>query len=167
MEEEDIRKKAAFMTLLFTGVRLGELCGLTWDDIEDKSYTVHVRRARQYIAGQGNIAVPTKNKSSVRSIKVSEFVFDILREYRIWWNEQKLIYGKDWQGEEGYLFVQENGKPIYPGTIWQWLNAFIKKHGFEHISPHSLRHTFATLQIAADVDIKTLQARTGHSQAPR
>lgn len=165
IEEPDIRKKSAFVLLLFTGIRLGELCGLTWEDIDDKKELIHVRRASQYLNGQGVVTVETKNKYSVRSIKVDTFVLDVLKEYRIWWNEHRLLYGKDWQGKERQLFIQEKGKPIYPGTIRYWLRKFIKTHNLPYITPHGLRHTFITIHLISGVDLRTLQSITGHSHA--
>ena len=165
LEERDIRKKAAFVVLLFTGLRRGELCGLSWQDIDEEEQIIHVVRASQYQQGKGVVEVPTKNVSSVRAVKVPAFVIEVLQEYRAFWNRQRLAWGDAWQGEAGRLFVQHDGKPINPDTINYWLNEFLKRHGLEHITPHSLRHTFATLQIAAGVDIRTLQARTGHAQA--
>lgn len=61
--------------------------------------------------------------------------------------------------------MQIDGKPIFPDTINGWLKRFTERNGLPQISPHSLRHTFITLQLAAGVDIRTLQARTGHAQA--
>lgn len=165
LEERDIRKKAAFVVLLFTGLRRGELCGLSWQDIDEEEQIIHVVRASQYQQGKGVVEVPTKNVSSVWAVKVPAFVIEVLQEYRAAWNRQRLAWGDAWQGEAGRLFVQHDGKPINPDTINYWLNEFLKRHGLEHITPHSLRHTFATLQIAAGVDIRTLQARTGHAQA--
>ena len=165
LEERDIRKKAAFVVLLFTGLRRGELCGLSWQDIDEEEQIIHVVRASQYQQGKGVVEVPTKNVSSVRAVKVPAFVMEVLQEYRAFWNRQRLAWGDAWQGEAGRLFVQHDGKPINPDTINYWLNDFLKRHDLEHITPHSLRHTFATLQIAAGVDIRTLQARTGHAQA--
>jgi len=161
----DIRVKTAFILLLFTGMRRGELCGLSWGAIDDKNGIIHVKCASQYLPGQGVSEISTKTQSSIRAIKAPQFVFDILTEYRIWWNQKKLCYGREWKGELERLFIQDDGKPIVPDTINYWLNKFLKKHNFAHISPHSLRHTFATLQIAAGVDVRTLQARTGHAQA--
>lgn len=164
LNEEDIRMKTAFVLLLFTGVRRGELCGLSWPDIDEKQL-INIMRSSQYQRHNGIVEVPTKTASSVRAIKVPTFVIELLGQYRAWWNEQRLKYGKDWQGAEQRLFIQDDGKPINPDTINYWLNKFLKKFNFEHITPHSLRHTFATLQITAGVDIRTLQARTGHAQA--
>ena len=76
-----------------------------------------------------------------------------------------LRLGDAWQGEADRLFIQFDGKPVNPDTINFWIERFREKHNLQHFTPHSCRHTFASLQIAAGVDIRTLQARTGHSQA--
>ena len=165
MEEQDIRVKTAFILALFTGARRGELCGLSWPDIDEAAQVVHIRRASQYQRGRGVVEVPTKTAGSVRTIKVPLFVMDILREYRKWWAEQRLKCGTAWKGKAQRILIQEDGTPINPDTVNFWLGRFVKAHDLPHITPHSLRHTFATLQIAAGVDIRTLQARTGHSQA--
>jgi len=73
--------------------------------------------------------------------------------------------GDYWKGRSERLFIQHNGKPLFPDTVNYWLKRFCKENGFAHINPHALRHTFATLQLTAGVDIRTLQSRTGHSQA--
>ena len=163
--EEDLRIKTCISLLLFTGARRGEVCGLSWTDIDYDRQLIQIVRASQYQRGKGVVTVPTKNKSSVRSVKVPVFMIELIKEYREWWDEQRRLYGKSWQGKEWRLFIQSDGKPINPDTINYWLSRFLDKHGWEHISPHSLRHTFATLQITAGVDIRTLQSLTGHAQA--
>ncbi len=73
--------------------------------------------------------------------------------------------GDRWKGQQQRLFVQQDGAPINPDTMNFWLDRFTRRHNLPRVTPHGLRHTFATLQIAAGVDIRTLQARTGHAQA--
>lgn len=163
--EEDIRIKAALLLSIFSGVRRGELCGLNWGDIDYKNNQIHIRRASQYQPGKGVVEVPTKNDSSQRSIGLPSEVLNVLREYRRWWTEQRFKNGTKWAGKENRLFIQEDGSPINPDTINFWLNQFTEKNGLQHTNPHALRHTFATLQIASGVDVRTLQARTGHAQA--
>lgn len=162
--EEDVRIKTALTLLLFTGMRRGELCGLSWEDIDEKNQVIRIRKTSQYIVGHGVRDAPTKNSTSVRTIKVTPYVFETLTAYRLWWTEQRLFFGKEWQGD-GHLFVRAGGALIQPDTINFWLDKFLQAHNLPHISPHSLRHTFASLQIAAGVDVRTLQARTGHAQA--
>ena len=92
------------------------------------------------------------------------FMFDILGKYKAWWSEQKIANGDRWEGEKQRLFIQDDGSPINPDTVNLWLDRFLSKHNLPRITPHGLRHTFATIQIAAGVDLKTLQARGGWAQ---
>ena len=165
LNEEDIRIRTALMLLLYSGVRRGELCGLSWPDIHPKTGLIHIMRASQYQVGKGVVEAPTKNEESVRAVKLPAFMFELLAEYKIWWIEQQLANGDRWEGQEQRLFIRDNGKPLNPQTINKWLNKFLEEHDYPHITPHSLRHTFATLQIAAGVDLKTLQNRGGWAQA--
>lgn len=162
-EKEDMRAKAALMILLFTGVRRGELCGLEWSDIDFEDNIIHVRRSSLYVPHQGIYESTTKTRDSARSITVTPIVTDILSEYREWQNDYKAKLGDSWKGEKQRLFTGEDGKPVYPVEIANWIGRFFKKNDLPYISPHGLRHTFITLQIAAGVDIRTLQARSGHS----
>lgn len=165
MKEQDIRIKTSLALLLFTGLRRGEMLGLEWPDINMDKQTIHVQRASQVQKGIGVTEAPTKNESSMRSVKVSDFVIGLLTEYHVWWNEKRLQYGESWKGEQERLFIQDDGKPLYPDTINYWMDKFLKKHHFEHFTPHSLRHTFCTLELAAGVDYRTLQSMSGHAQA--
>lgn len=165
LEEPDIRIKSALLLLLFTGMRREELCGLSWSDLDESSQLVHIYRSSQYRPHMGELEGPTKNPSSVRAIKIPLFVVQTLKEYHAWWTSQQIAFGKEWQGKLQRLFIQENGSPINPDTINYWLEKFLRKHNFPHITPHSLRHTFATLNISNGVDIRTLQSLTGHAQA--
>lgn len=165
LNEPDIRIKTALVLAIFTGLRRGELAGLSWDDIDDERRTIKVLRASQYTSGKGVSAGQTKTKKSVRRLAVSQFVIDILKEYRRWWTEHRLMYGADWKGDEKRLFIQDDGKPIFPSTIYVWLQKFLERNGLPHVSLHSLRHTNLSLQVAQGVDFKTIQARSGHTKA--
>ncbi len=124
-------------------------------------------RASQYQRNNGVVTVPTKNVSSERAIKVPKIILDVLEEYKVYYDCLKEQYGTAWTDTDR-LFVRidkKAGCPINPDTVNFWLNNFIEKNGLEHFTPHSLRHTFATLQISAGVSLRTLQARTGHAQA--
>ena len=163
--EPDVRIKTALMLLLFTGARRAELCGLSWGDIDEESSLIHIMRTSQYQRGKGITEAPTKNTSSIRAVPVPQLVITQLTEYRIWWNKHRALYGNAWKGQAQRLFIKDDGSPLNPDTINFWLKRFLLKNGLPHVTPHSLRHTFATLEITAGVDIRTLQSLTGHAQA--
>ena len=167
LQEQDLRTKTALVLLIYTGVRRGELCGLEWRDIDREKGVINIMRASQYQRENGITTVPTKNASSVRAIRVPDIVLNVLDEYEQYYNGLRQQYGTAWT-ETGRLFVRVDkcpGTPINPDTINFWLDSFTERNGLRRIHPHTLRHTFATLQISTGVSIRTVQARTGHAQA--
>ena len=163
MIESDIRIKTCIMLGLYSGLRRGELCGLSWSDIDFERGIIHVRRQSQYQRRIGTVEVKTKNPSSQRAIKLPGIMFDVLHEYKVWWLEARFMNGSKWQGELERVFIRDNGLPLCPDTVGYWLEKFLQRHELERITPHGLRHTFCSLQIAAGVDLKSLQQRTGHT----
>lgn len=164
INHKDIRVKAALSVLLYSGVRNGELGGLEWTDIDFKNNVITIRRTSQYCKGYGMLTKEPKNATSKRTIKLSPEVFKILTQYKLWYNQQKILNGDRWINSNR-LFIQEDGKPIQPTTINLWLNKFVKDNNLTKLTPHSMRHTFCTLLIANGVDIKTVSAKAGHSRA--
>lgn len=76
----------------------------------------------------------------------------------------RLVLGNKWQGAEN-IFTTDNGRIMNPATGSKWFSEFLKKHGFPHIRFHDLGHTFATLLISYNVDVKTVSHKLGHASA--
>lgn len=164
IEKEAIQHKTMIKLLIYSGMRRGELCGLEWSDINFDNKTIWIQRSSMYLSGQGIFEDTTKNYSSERIIKVSSIVINTLKEYRKWQLEEKLKLGDLWI-ESNRLFTQWNGSPIHPDSVTSWFSDFIDKHKLPDICIHSLRHTNATLLIAAGTPLKTVANRLGHAQS--
>lgn len=164
MNYDDIRAKTAILIALMTGLRRGEIAGLEWKDIDFERHTLTVNRTGCYskIAG-GIFTKEPKTAGSIRRMTISEVVVEVLKEYNVWYDEQRENWGDKWV-ESDRLFVQEYGKPINPETIHLWLKKMLEKSGLPQVTLHSLRHTNITLQIAAGVPIVTVSGRAGHSR---
>ena len=162
LEKENIQYRTVVYLLLYTGFRRGELCGLEWADVDFETHVITVRRSSLYLPEKGIFEDETKNTASNRSIKALSIVFDILREFRVWQNEQRLKAGDRWINS-GKIFTTWQGKPIHPDSITSWFHDFIQRSGLPPIHVHSLRHTNATLQIAGGVPISTVAGRLGHA----
>ena len=163
LDEEEIKYKTAIILTVFTGVRLGELMGLEWNDIDFRNGIVSINRSSQYLADTGVFTKMPKTESSIREVAIPDFVISLLEEYKLWYEEQKSLYGELWINSNR-LFVQADGKPMHPSTISKWFVKFIGQIGLPVINFHGLRHTNATLLIAQNIDVAVVAARLGHAQ---
>jgi len=161
--ENQIKYKVAIILTIFTGFRLGELMGLEWDDINFNDGIVSVNRSSQYLADKGVFTKTPKTESSIRDVAIPEFVISLLEEYKLWYEEQKSLYGDLWTNSNR-LFVQADGKPMHPSTISKWFVKYVGQIGLPIINFHGLRHTNATLLIAQNIDVAVVAARLGHAQ---
>lgn len=184
--EDDIAKLLAALTdappqssvivqlALLTGARRGEICGLRWSDINFEQGTIAINRTLQYIPGTGTVFNAPKTKRSRRCIKIGADCVALLKEYSLYQKAERLKIGTAWarkitvEGgktiENDLLFTKWNGEPMDPKTITSWFPGFLAEHGLPAVHFHSLRHTNASLLIAAHAPITTVSARLGHAQ---
>ena len=160
---EDTKYKVAIILTVFTGVRLGELMGLEWQDVDFKNGIININRSSQYLADMGVFTKVPKTESSIREIAIPEFIISLLEKYKLWYEEQKSIYGELWTNSDR-LFVQADGKPMHPSTISKWFVKYVGQIGLPVINFHGLRHTNASLLVAQNIDIAVISARLGHAQ---
>ena len=160
---EDTKYKVAIILTVFTGVRLGELMGLEWTDVDFKNGIISINRSSQYLSDMGVFTKVPKTESSIREIAIPEFIISLLEKYKLWYEDQKSIYGELWTDSDR-LFVQADGKPMHPSTISKWFVKYVGQIGLPVINFHGLRHTNASLLVAQNIDIAVISARLGHAQ---
>lgn len=159
---------------LFTGMRRGEICGLRWSDIDFDAATISVNRTMEYIPHEGIIFTAPKTRASNRTFKVGSNCLDMLREYQLYQKAERLRVGSAWvrtvQVENGktvqndLLFTRWDGTPLDLNKVTSWFPRFLQAHDLPAVTVHSLRHTYASLMIAAHVPIVTVAGRLGHAQ---
>lgn len=142
---------------LTTGMRIGEICALKWEDIDDKNWIISVKRTveRIYITENGKkqtkIIINTpKTKNSYREIPMSNSLIKIIRPL-------KKIMNND------YFIISNKSKPTEPRTYRNYYYRLIKRIDIPKIKFHGLRHSFATRCIESNCDYKTVSALLGHS----
>lgn len=152
-------------TLIQTGMRRGECCGLLWDDIDFNAQTIQISRSLMYLPGKGVFEDTPKNESSVRVIKVPKNLIDDLKEFKCWQesvaadaNEK----GRLWENS-GRVFTSGTGGNINPGTVTSWFHKFVLDNDLPYVSIHGLRHTNASIMISRGVPITTAAKRLGHT----
>ena len=79
---EDTKYKVAIILTIFTGVRLGELMGLEWQDVDFKNGIISINRSSQYLSDMGVFTKTPKTESSIREIAIPEFIISLLEEYK-------------------------------------------------------------------------------------
>ena len=163
LSSEDTKYKVAIILTVFTGVRLGELMGLEWQDVDFKNGIISINRSSQYLSDMGVFTKVPKTESSIREIAIPEFIISLLEEYKLWYEDQKSFYGELWTNSDR-LFVQADGKPMHPSTISKWFVKYVGQIGLPVINFHGLRHTNASLLVAQNIDIAVISARLGHAQ---
>lgn len=162
LDNEPLQYKTIITTLLYSGMRRGELCGLEWSDIDFKNDLININKSSLYTVEKGIYNDTTKTESSKRVIKVPPLVMELLKQHKKEQTAERLKQGDLWI-DSGKIFTQWNGKPIHPDTISGWFRRFLKKYDLPSITIHSLRHTNATLLIAGGADLRTVSKRLGHA----
>ena len=139
----------AFLTLaVYSGFRNGELMGLEWKDVDWENNVISVRRTSYYTTTDGNFTDTPKTKSSIRSLKLPDIVFSVLKELKTQQDMNREMLGTKWINSDR-LFVTTLGKPMFKGLPYKWHKEFTEKHGFRFCDIHSLRHFNATVLISS------------------
>ncbi len=160
-----------FLTLAYTGIRIGELCALKESDLQIKNGTYFLNITKTYYNPKNNIKqyelVTPKTKNSVRKIDLDEMVIKVLQELMEFNAKVKEEFADEYY-DKGYMFVNTTtylGYPIYPKVIEQRMKRLLKLANLKNktLSPHSLRHTHTSLLAEAGVSIERIMKRLGHS----
>lgn len=163
LESEPLKWKTITHLLLITGMRRGELLGLKWVKVDFDTCTIRINNNVIYSPDRGIYETTPKTEKSRWTIALSRKTMDLLREYRIWQNTERLRLG-DYYEDRDFVFAQDTGEPMHPGSVTTWLDRFSKRHGLPHINPHAFRHTMASILYFAGVDSVSISARLGHAQ---
>lgn len=150
---------------LFTGMRMSELLGLTWDAIDFDSGTITVNKqlTRQGHRGEGLFQSPKSGK--IRTVTPAGVVFDALKRQRAKQAEMQLRAGPLWSNPHGLVFTVEDGGPFNQSKAGRGFKTAAAAAGIPNFHFHSLRHTYAVNAIRAGDDIKTVQSNLGHATA--
>ena len=161
LKEEDLKYQVAINILIFTGIRRGELLGLTWDSIDWEKCEIKIEQNTIYVERKIYTKEP-KTETSNRIVDVPSYVMNLLRQYRVQQSKERLKLGDRWV-DTNRIMTQINGKIMHPDLISQWWKKFQLRNGIENVvSLHKLRHTYATLMLDI-VDITTVSETLGHS----
>lgn len=153
--------------MILTGLRLGEVGGLRWIDVDLDAGTVNVRQQlRPKNKKMRRFTLPKYKKT--RLLHVPPQVVDILKAQRKRQAEQRLAAGKAWIEDDlsaGLVFRQKRGQVHGGLTISRAVTAAGVAIGIPELHPHDLRHSYAVAALRAGADVKTVQYNLGHKTA--
>lgn len=150
------RYKFGVLLSLYTGIRIGELCALQWEDFCISQNTLKIRKTMQRIQDLGNgsisktkiVITEPKSQCSVRDIPLPLFIVEIARPFM--------------SNPKAYILTG-NDRYIEPRTMQNRFKGYVKESGIELANFHALRHTFATRCVEVGFEIKSLSEVLGHA----
>lgn len=160
--DEPTKYRAFFYLISYTGLRRSEMLGLEWKDIDFEHNVISVRRTSNYTAERGTYTDTTKTKRSQRSLKISPFIMNILKQHKEEQDEEALRLGSKWVDTDR-LFTKWNGEEMNNQTPYGWLKEFCEKNDLPFYGLHSFRHFAASALISAGLDVTTVSGALGHS----
>lgn len=144
------------LVCLFTGLRIGEICALRWEDISFSDHTIRVHQTLQRIQDRTNVKRRTKivvttpkSACSIRTIPVPDDLIVVLASYKT--------------SSKGFILSNSEQTPLEPRTMQNHFKKALQKSGVAPANYHSLRHTFATRCIELGFDVKSLSEILGHA----
>lgn len=162
----------AVKIMLGTGLRVGEVTGITWNDVDFKSKTINIDKQFTLIAGGGkheyHISKP-KTESGIRKVPMSDDVFDLIKKHKEMTYFESMKYGVSVDGYSGFVFHTRTGLPILSNRINDYLAKTVNSYNETHedkllkLSCHTMRHTFCTRMAELGISPKSLQYIMGHS----
>lgn len=151
--------------LLNTGMRVSELYGLTFKDVDMKNRRIHVNKQLHWIDGKYVILDP-KSKAGIRTLAMNQ---DVVNAFVKKFTEKRPDIEYMVEGYSGFIFLNHVGKPKTRKNLQVSMINIRKKYKelglgeFSNITPHVLRHTFCSRMVEKGMDVKTLQMVMGHS----
>ena len=157
------RLAAAYVLAATTGMRRGEVLGLRWVDVDLIHRRVAVTHTILTVGYKVTPGTPKTGRSR-RSIALDAETTAALHRHQQRQLTEKVAIGKGYE-DHGLVFAMESGGPVHPDSFSQTFERTVRRLGLPKIRLHDLRHTHASIGLAAGVPVKLMSERLGHATA--
>jgi integrase len=161
---DEERLAAAWRLAASTGLRRGEVLGLTWTALDLEACRLAVRQTLGLVDYQPRLAQPKTDRSR-RQVALDPETVTALREHRRRQLEERLMAGEAWTNAEDLVFTNPLGGFVHPQSFSEAFERHAEAAGLPKIPLHGLRHTHATLALQAGIHPKVVSDRLGHYSA--
>lgn len=153
-----------YLVDIFTGMRQGEILGLTWDCVDFAKSRICVNKQLVRVrGGNGEHFLRSTKKDNIRYIAIPGIVSDRLKAIREHQRELAAEEPCAYRNDMNLVFTDSTGKYLVEITVYKSLKKVFSSIGLPESRFHDLRHSYAVALLEADVDVKTLQNNLGHS----
>jgi len=157
------RLEGMYYLAIITGMRVGELLGVQWSDVDWERQGVSVSRQVSRVIGGGLVFQPVKSVAGNRLVALGGDGLDGLRDQRVRVEALRAFAGGRWV-EHDLIFPNSLGKPLEPRRVGREFRAVCERAGLGAVRFHDLRHTSASLMLRARVPARVVSERLGHSR---
>jgi len=158
---QDSEMRVLLMLAVTTGLRLGELLALKWQDVDLIGRSLRVRRSLAFLKGRSLVEVEPKTVHSRRKITLPQFVVDALEKHQIYQQQIIVMAGDTWQ-EHDLIFCNKHGGHIHHVTLQTRFKRIVKVAGLPPMHFHGLRHSAITILLQMGVPPHVVQEIAGH-----
>lgn len=149
----------------YTGMRRSELLGLKWPDVDLRAGTVAIRRTRTKVGYEMVERADTKSRSSTRVVDIDDETVDVMAKWSARQGSEREQWGQAWI-DTGHVFTSEDGEPVHADHVAQRFERLMRDAPeVPAIRFHDLRHTHASLLLAAGIPVLDVARRIGHASA--
>lgn len=155
----------ATILMTYTGMRIGEVLALQWNDIDLENKIIHIRNGYFCFNSENFIIQTPKTKSSIRDIVISDLLIKEIKQYRKQFISFKMRSFSWYKSDYDFVLtsIKVPGRPFMESSLGSWMHTIGKRIGINYIHPHILRHTHVSLLAEAGVSLEVIQERLGHT----
>lgn len=161
-KDTGLKQYTLFRLLAFSGVRIGELSALTWQDLNFKTSKLTINKTLTKVDTKKTIQAP-KSKASNRVISLDGETMKILKSWQLEQRKNFLKLGVNTLGKDQLIFSNRVNGFLTNYVVRRWMLNIAKAANLPAITLHGFRHTHASLLFASGVNAKQVQQRLGHS----